>query len=312
VLSEDEIKRVLEAALLAVSEPLNVDRLFKLFAAGELNAEDGRAQIRAALKSLTEDATERGLELKRVASGYRYQIKQELSPWVSRLWEEKPPRYSRALMETLALITYKQPVTRGDIEDVRGVSVSQNIMRTLLERGWIREVGQREVPGRPSLYGTTKAFLDYFNVKSLDELPELPEIKALIDPLAEIDEPQPTPEIGSEAGAAIEVTTLEIATNETAPIALDSIEVEEMPPNPGEPESLSEQRESPIEEGDSTSDGGRAVESITTNIEAMDSRASTDEVPEVAKVALVKGESEKEKPTLAEVVPLPTAGTPQT
>ena len=117
-----------------------------------------------------------------MASGYRYQSRQELSAWVSRLWEEKPPRYTRALLETLALIAYKQPVTRGDIEQVRGVSVSQNIMRTLLERDWIRVVGQREAPGRPSMYGTTKAFLDYFDLAKLEDLPPLEEIKAMIEP----------------------------------------------------------------------------------------------------------------------------------
>ena len=169
------LKRILEAALMAADEPLSVDRLSKLFAPGELDDESGRATIRDALTVLEEEAAERGYELKRVASGYRYQVRQELSEWVSRLWDEKPPRYSRALLETLALIAYKQPVTRGDIEQVRGVAVSQNIMRTLTERGWIRVVGQREVPGRPSLYGTTRAFLDYFDLKSLDQLPPLTE-----------------------------------------------------------------------------------------------------------------------------------------
>ncbi|GIS19367.1 MAG: hypothetical protein CM15mP120_12830 [Pseudomonadota bacterium] len=118
-----------------------------------------------------------------VASGYRFQARQELSPWVSRLWDEKPPRYTRALLETLAIVVYKQPVSRGDIEQIRGVSVSQNIMRTLLEREWIKIVGQREAPGRPAIYGTTKAFLDYFGVRSLDQLPPLDEIRELVEPV---------------------------------------------------------------------------------------------------------------------------------
>ena len=138
--------------------------------------------------TLKKKSEHRGVELKKVASGYRYQVRQSLSVWVRRLWDEKPPRYSRALLETLALIAYKQPVTRGDIEQVRGVSVGQNIMRTLIEREWIRVVGQREVPGRPSMYGTTRAFLDYFNLKSLDELPPLAEIRALIEPALVVDE----------------------------------------------------------------------------------------------------------------------------
>ncbi len=192
-LETDQIKRIIEAALLATDEPLTVERLVKLFARGELEVEQERAQIRAALKVAETEARGHGYELKRVASGYRFQVPQELSQWVSRLWDEKPPRYSRALLETLALIAYRQPVTRGDIEQVRGVSVSQNIMRTLLERGWIRVVGQREVPGRPAMYGSTRAFLDYFNLKSLDALPPLAEIRELIETLV-VEETPPRPE----------------------------------------------------------------------------------------------------------------------
>ncbi len=184
----DKVKQIVEAALLAADEPLTVERFVKLFKRGELGAEAARKAVREALTRLTDEAEGRGYELKRVASGFRYQVRQELSPWVSRLWEEKPPRYSRALLETLALVAYKHPVTRGDIEQVRGVSVSQNIMRTLLERGWIRVVGQREVPGRPSMYATTRAFLDYFNLTSLEQLPPLAEIKVMIEPIL-VDEP---------------------------------------------------------------------------------------------------------------------------
>ena len=173
---------VIEAALLAAEGPLTVDNLFRLFTVGELDEDEGRKQVRSAIESLQADCAQRGVMLQKVASGYRYQTRQELSGWVSRLWEEKPPRYTRALLETLALIAYKQPVTRGDIEQVRGVSVSQNIMRTLLERDWIRVVGQREAPGRPSMYGTTKAFLDYFDLAKLEDLPPLKEIKAMIEP----------------------------------------------------------------------------------------------------------------------------------
>ena len=177
-----QIAQVIEAALLAAEGPLTVDTLFRLFAVGELDEEEGRKQIRLALESLQAECAHRGVTLQKVASGYRYQTRQELSVWVSRLWEEKPPRYTRALLETLALIAYKQPVTRGDIAQVRGVSVSQSIVRPLLERDWIRVVGQREAPGRPSMYGTTKAFLDYFDLAKLDDLPPLEEIKAMIEP----------------------------------------------------------------------------------------------------------------------------------
>lgn len=184
-LSSAKLRQVLEAALMAADEPLSVNRLAALLRAEERDAEQARQQVREALNQLAEGAADHGYELKQVATGYRFQIRQELSPWVSRLWEEKPPRYSRALLETLALIVYKQPVTRADIEHIRGVGVSQSIMRTLLERGWIRVLGQREVPGRPNLYGSTRAFLDYFNLKSLNELPSLEEIEKLIEPLAD-------------------------------------------------------------------------------------------------------------------------------
>ena len=188
-----KLKQIVEGALMAAGEPLSVDRLVKLFKRGELDPGEGRHLIREALRELGEEAAGRGYELKRVASGFRFQVRGELSEWIGRLWEEKPPRYSRALLETLALIAYKQPVTRGDIEQVRGVSVSQNIVRTLLERGWVRVVGQRETPGRPNLYGTTRAFLDYFNLKKLDELPPLAEIRTMIEPLAAEEEENAAP-----------------------------------------------------------------------------------------------------------------------
>ncbi|MYH16139.1 MAG: SMC-Scp complex subunit ScpB [Gammaproteobacteria bacterium] len=180
-LDADQLKRIVEAALMAAAEPLSVNRMAGLFRPGELDRQEGRKQIRDILATLAEEAEGRGYELKQVATGYRFQVRQSLSPWVSRLWEEKPPRYSRALLETLALIVYRQPVTRADIESVRGVAVSQNILRTLLERGWIRVVGQRETPGRPNLYGATRGFLDYFNLQSFDDLPALEEIERKIE-----------------------------------------------------------------------------------------------------------------------------------
>ena len=180
-LDAGQLKRIIEAALMAAAEPLSVNRMAALFRPGELDPQQGRKQIRDVLATLGEEAEGRGYELKQVASGYRFQVRQALSPWVSRLWEEKPPRYSRALLETLALIVYRQPVTRADIESVRGVAVSQNILRTLLERGWIRVVGQRETPGRPNLYGATRGFLDYFNLQSFDDLPALEEIERKIE-----------------------------------------------------------------------------------------------------------------------------------
>ncbi len=171
-----QLKRIVEAILLAAGRPLNLDQLLALFTDEE---RPERGDLRGALAALADEYAGRGIELSEVGSGYRVQIRQEMQPWVSRLWEEKPARYSRALLETLALIAYRQPITRGDIEDVRGVTVSTSIMKTLLERDWIRVVGHREVPGRPAMYGTTKRFLDYFSLKNLEELPTLAELRDL-------------------------------------------------------------------------------------------------------------------------------------
>lgn len=168
------IKRILEAAIMASEKPLNKRAINELF--DDLEKPDD-ALINQALENLAEDCEKRGYELVQVASGFRFQVKQELSKWVGKLWKEKAPRYSRALLETLSLIAYRQPITRGEIEDIRGVAVSSQIIRTLLEREWIKAVGHKDVPGRPAIYATTKIFLDYFNLKNLDQLPPLAEIR---------------------------------------------------------------------------------------------------------------------------------------
>ncbi|HFD78935.1 MAG TPA: SMC-Scp complex subunit ScpB [Gammaproteobacteria bacterium] len=173
-MSEKSIKHIVEAVLLAAGKPLTLDQLLAVFGDGE---KPGRDQIREAIAALQEEYAERGIELVQVASGWRIQVGQEMEPWVSRLTEEKPARYSRALLETLALVAYRQPITRGEIEDIRGVSVSSSIMKTLQEREWVRVVGHRDVPGRPAMYGTTRQFLDYFNLKGLDDLPTLMELR---------------------------------------------------------------------------------------------------------------------------------------
>ena len=196
-----EVKQVVEAAILVADAPVSTAQLRALFKEEDIEGEIV-AHVREALVEIRADVEDRGFELVQVASGFRFQARQELAPWVGRLWQERPPRYSRALLETLALIAYRQPVTRGDIEDVRGVSISSSIFRTLLERGWIRSVGQREVPGRPTLYATTRAFLDYFNLKSLDQLPPLAELKSMVGAV-EADHPGPVDEpIEDDAGEA--------------------------------------------------------------------------------------------------------------
>jgi segregation and condensation protein B len=170
------VRAIVEAALLAAGKPLSLEQLRALFTEEERPAR----QVMEHVMMLLEQACEgRGFELRKVASGYRLQVRQDYAPWVGRLFEEKPPRYSRALLETLALIAYRQPITRGEIEDIRGVTVSSNIVRTLLEREWVRVVGHRDVPGRPAMYATTRQFLDYFNLAGLDQLPPLSEIRDL-------------------------------------------------------------------------------------------------------------------------------------
>jgi len=175
-MAETGLVQILEGALLAAGRPLTVAQLAALF--DERERPDNNA-IREALAEVAARCEDRGFELREVASGFRFQVRQNLSPWVARLWSERPQRYSRALLETLSLIAYRQPITRGEIEEVRGVAVSSNIVRTLHEREWIRVVGHRDVPGRPAMYATTRQFLDYFNLKSLDQLPALAEIEDL-------------------------------------------------------------------------------------------------------------------------------------
>lgn len=199
-ITDEQLKQILEAALMAASEALTIDKMMALFA--EDKEPPTRDDIKNAIKLIEQESENRGIELKKVSSGYRFQAKKDFSPWVSRLWEEKPARYSRALLETLVLIAYKQPLTRGEVEQVRGVAVSTNIIKTLLERDWVKVVGHREVPGRPALYATTKAFLDYFNLKSLDELPTLAEIRDLekINPELDLQEPG-TESVSNDGGS---------------------------------------------------------------------------------------------------------------
>ena len=190
-----QLKNIVEAALLAADHPLTADQLLKLFADDQqIPSKD---EIKKAIVELEKECEDRGYELKKIASGYRYQTRVEIQEWVSKLRVERPPKYSRAFMETLSLIVYRQPITRAEIEDVRGVSISSSIFKVLLEREWIKIVGHKEVPGRPAMYGTTKKFLDYFNLKTLNELPSLAEIKDLdqVHPeLAFMDEEQKTPD----------------------------------------------------------------------------------------------------------------------
>jgi segregation and condensation protein B len=169
-----QLKYIVEAAMLAAGRPLSLDELRGLF--GEEHAPT-RTEVRAALDALKADYAPRGITVREVASGFRIEVRASMGSQLAKLWEERPPRYSRALMETLAIVAYRQPVTRGDVEEIRGVAVTTNIIRTLLERSWIRVVGYRDVPGKPAMYGTTREFLDYFGLKQLDDLPPLAEVR---------------------------------------------------------------------------------------------------------------------------------------
>ena len=184
---ERNLSEILEALLLSASRPISIDDIVKVFE----DPKPSKDEIRNALNQIDQDCLTRGIELKKIASGYRLQVKQSLSQYIAKLWEEKPQKFSKATLETLSLIAYKQPITRGEIEEIRGVAVGTQLIRGLVERGWVKIVGQRDVPGRPSLYSTTKEFLDYFGLQHLRELPELPSLPDLtsIEHELPIDEP---------------------------------------------------------------------------------------------------------------------------
>ena len=189
--SMDNLSLIIEALLFSSSRPLSEKEILSAF---DLRSPPTSNEIKEALKSIEDKYSENSIELVKVASGYRLRIRQEYSSWVAKLWEAKPQKYSRALLETLALIAYKQPITRGEIEEVRGVSVSSQIIRTLLDRSWIKVVGHRDVPGRPALFSTTKDFLDDLNLSKLSDLPELPEIQNIPEEaqISLLNEPPPS------------------------------------------------------------------------------------------------------------------------
>ncbi len=248
-MSDPSLKPVVEAVLLAAGGPLTLDNILDLFTEEQRPA---KKKLREVLETLTGDYEGRGYELVEVGGGYRISVRPEYAPVVSQLWEERPPRYSRAMLETLALIAYRQPITRGEIEDIRGVSVSTNIVKTMLEREWIRVIGHRDVPGKPSLYATTREFLNYFGLKSLEELPTLQEIRDLdsINRELELGIPGMEVPVTGEASlpsdtAAGDENTLARATEGEAfsevpqPEAVEEIAPDEQLPAPenGEPET---------------------------------------------------------------------------
>jgi segregation and condensation protein B len=256
-MNEQHLKNVIEAALLAAGRPVELAELAALFDEGVRPPGD---EVRAALDALGADYAGRGIELKETATGFRVQVRRELAGEISKLWPERPARYSRALLETLALIAYRQPITRGDIEAVRGVAVNPNIVKTLLERNWIRIVGHRDVPGRPELLGTTREFLDYFGLKSLDELPPLAELKAMADLNVQLD-------FAPARGAGLEESSEVGLPREPAALALEDAGALEA-------EALGE---GPADELDEEEDASSADPESSAGLVARGSAGSTTE-----------------------------------
>jgi segregation and condensation protein B len=235
-MNDQYVKNVIEAALLAAGRPLTMDELVAVF---DERDESSAEEVRAALAALTAEYETRGLELLEVASGYRIQIRAAVAQPVSRLWQERPAKYSRALLETLALVAYRQPITRGEIEQIRGVAVNPNIIKTLLERSWIRVVGHRDVPGKPELLGTTREFLDYFSLKKLDDLPTLSQLKELEDLRVQMSLPGAEPQVATEAGAEADAGTASDEEEESdSPGSLDTEGVQDAEGASPHPEGL--------------------------------------------------------------------------
>ena len=259
----EELTPIIEAALFAASEPLNLDRLQALFFDDE---KPEKSALREVIFELQQQCEGRGVELIEVASGYRYQVRKKVAQWVSRLWQERATRYSRALLETLVLIAYRQPVTRGEIEDIRGVAVSSNIMKTLQERSWVRVIGHRDVPGHPALYASTREFLDYFNLKNLDDLPPLSELKDFDQINTELDLRMP----GEEADQDGEIQDEESPIPNADDAANSSDETDDLGSDESQPSNL----ESPVSEQDNaipTEVDGTEHSSDAENNEEQDS-----------------------------------------
>jgi segregation and condensation protein B len=217
-MEDTEIKYFVEAALLAAGRPLSVQQLQDLF---DGRSTPDKSRIRQAIADLEGDYEGRGLTVSEVASGFRLQIKTAMAARLQKLWEERPPRYSRALFETLALIAYRQPITRGEIEEVRGVTVSSNIMRSLMEREWVRVVGHRDVPGRPAMFGTTRQFLDYFGLKKLDDLPPLADLSDWESLRVQLDLPEVDEDVAEDMPASAEIREMPALRPETEDAATD-------------------------------------------------------------------------------------------
>ena len=285
---DNKVKMIVEGLLLAAGRPLTLDNIIQVFSKEE---QPDRKELKLVMESIAEDCADRGFELKEVASGFRFQVKQELSEWVAKLWEERPPRYTRALLETLALVAYRQPITRGDIEEIRGVGVSSNIVRTLLDREWIRVVGHRDVPGRPAMFATTKQFLDYFNLKSLQDLPPLSEIRdlAVADPEFDLEDDLADQRILELPEEAIDENSIELTDSDKADLIAEEEAIElskkpldeilQLPPELQYPIQVDEEDEEPDAEDVEFEEefGIKELDETLEAIEAIDSKVSESE-----------------------------------
>ncbi len=297
---DNKVKMIVEGLLLAAGRPLTLDNIIQVFSKEE---QPDRKELKLVMDSIADDCADRGFELKEVASGFRFQVKQELSEWVAKLWEERPPRYTRALLETLALVAYRQPITRGDIEEIRGVGVSSNIVRTLLDREWIRVVGHRDVPGRPAMFATTKQFLDYFNLKSLQDLPPLSEIRDLAgaDPEFDLEDDLAAQRILELPEEVIDENSVELTESDKADLIAEEEaialskkpldDILQLPPELQYPTEIDEEDEEPdaedvefeeefgIKELDETLDSIEAIDSKVTDSDSDSNQLKVRETP---------------------------------
>lgn len=282
---DNKVKMIVEGLLLAAGRPLTLDNIIQVFSKEE---QPDRKELKLVMDSIADDCADRGFELKEVASGFRFQVKQELSEWVAKLWEERPPRYTRALLETLALVAYRQPITRGDIEEIRGVGVSSNIVRTLLDREWIRVVGHRDVPGRPAMFATTKQFLDYFNLKSLQDLPPLSEIRDLAgaDPEFDLEDDLAAQRILELPEEVIDENSVELTESDKADLIAEEEaialskkpldDILQLPPELQYPTEIDEEDEEPDAEDVEFEEefGIKELDETLDSIEAIDSKVT--------------------------------------
>jgi len=295
-MTPEKLQTIIEAALMVAGHPLSINALQKLF------TDDDRPEnndLKKALEDIRERHKDSGIELHEVASGYRLQAKTELSPWLARLWEERPARYSRAFMETLAIIAYKQPVTRAEIEEIRGVTVSSNIIRTLMEREWVRVIGQLDVPGKPSIYGTTKSFLDNFNLKSIKEMPSLAEFKSL-----EVQDAELQVQLAIE-NSGIGPDNAESIPEERDAVLADDVEVDEATAVTAEDEDNDveaiETEAIDAETAETETDDAEATETEASDAEIeVEADADSDEVAEDKIAALQETEFTPEQNTSSE------------